>query len=258
MPVSTSGTQRATTNPSCARLLVPCQCRDPSRCGLPASRTISWAHRSWAPRAMSSWRAQRLDGALAGIACRAEHSAFVNGHEMRVGYIGQIRIAPDFRGRWLIHRGAQRMRELSPPGPLVLRRDRPRKPTRPRRAHRRPLAGGMACRAPVWSDDLRDPFAPMADATQRRPRSAAGFARDTARGRGLPATTRSPPPALPRLHTRGFHGRHATARFGAAGRYGRSTFWRHRWRDGHLGPDGVQAGRRRRIRIDAATPPAGL
>ena len=59
---------------------------------------------------------QRLDGALAGIVCRAEHPAFVNGHEMRVGYIGQIRIAPDFRGRWLVQRGAQRLRELSPPG----------------------------------------------------------------------------------------------------------------------------------------------
>jgi len=72
---------------------------------------------------------QRLDGALAGIACRAEHSAFVNGHEMRVGYIGQIRIASDFRGRWLIQQGAQRLRELSPPGLWylgVIARENPR------------------------------------------------------------------------------------------------------------------------------------
>ena len=72
---------------------------------------------------------QRHDGALAGIACRAERPAFVNGQEMRVGYIGQIRIAPDFRGRGLIHQGAQRLCDLTPPGLRyfgVIARENPR------------------------------------------------------------------------------------------------------------------------------------
>ena len=45
------------------------------------------------------------DGGLAGIACRAERSSFVNGSETRTGYIGQVRISEPFRGRWLLQRG---------------------------------------------------------------------------------------------------------------------------------------------------------
>jgi hypothetical protein len=69
------------------------------------------------------------DGALAGIACRAERQAFVSGVESPLGYIGQIRIAEEFRGRWLVPRGARFMRELSPPGLLyfgVIARENPR------------------------------------------------------------------------------------------------------------------------------------
>jgi len=53
---------------------------------------------------------------LAGIACRAERPAFVNGRETRVGYVGQIRIAPEYRGRWLVQRGAKHVRDMSPAG----------------------------------------------------------------------------------------------------------------------------------------------
>ncbi|MBN2848982.1 MAG: hypothetical protein JXP72_11130 [Coriobacteriia bacterium] len=69
------------------------------------------------------------DGALAGIACRAERRSFVSGEESALGYIGQIRIAGEFRGRWLVPRGARVMRELSPPGLLyfgVIARENPR------------------------------------------------------------------------------------------------------------------------------------
>ena len=34
------------------------------------------------------------DGRLAGIACRAERRAYLNGQESPLGYIGQIRVAP--------------------------------------------------------------------------------------------------------------------------------------------------------------------
>lgn len=69
------------------------------------------------------------DGQLAGIACRAESKAFVNGREEKLGYIGQIRIAPDYRGRWLVNTGAEMFRSASPPGLLyfgVIASDNPR------------------------------------------------------------------------------------------------------------------------------------
>jgi len=62
----------------------------------------------------------RLDGRLAGIACRAERRAYLNGREAALGYIGQIRVAPDFRGHWLVHRGAKVFQEASPPGLLYM------------------------------------------------------------------------------------------------------------------------------------------
>ena len=71
----------------------------------------------------------RADGRLAGIACRAERTAFANGEEARVGYIGQIRIAEEYRGNWLVPRGAKLVREMSPPGLIyfgVIARENPR------------------------------------------------------------------------------------------------------------------------------------
>jgi len=58
------------------------------------------------------------DGQLAGIACRAETRAYLNGNESQLGYIGQIRIALAYRGRWLVNLGAERFREANPPGLL--------------------------------------------------------------------------------------------------------------------------------------------
>lgn len=69
------------------------------------------------------------DGQLAGIACRAESKAFVNGVEEKLGYIGQIRIAPQFRGRWLVNAGAEMFRQASAPGLMyfgVIASDNPR------------------------------------------------------------------------------------------------------------------------------------
>ena len=57
----------------------------------------------------------RLDGKLAGIACRAERRAYLNGQEAPLGYIGQIRVAKSFQGNWIVHRGAKYFRDASPP-----------------------------------------------------------------------------------------------------------------------------------------------
>ena len=62
----------------------------------------------------------RLDGQLAGIACRAERQAYVNGRETKLGYIGQIRVVPDFQGNWLVHRGTKWFKDASPPGLLYM------------------------------------------------------------------------------------------------------------------------------------------
>jgi len=72
---------------------------------------------------------RRGDDALAGIACRGEQSAYVRGEPTRVGYLGQIRIAPWARGRGLVTRGARLLRERMPPGMLsfgVIARENPR------------------------------------------------------------------------------------------------------------------------------------
>ncbi len=72
---------------------------------------------------------RRADGALAGVACRAEQGAYVGGEPTRVGYVGQIRVAPWARGRGLVTRGARLLRERTPPGMLsfgVIARENPR------------------------------------------------------------------------------------------------------------------------------------
>lgn len=52
------------------------------------------------------------DGALAAVMVRAERSVFINGEPARVAYIGQIRIAPRFQGRWLMQRAVLEVGEL--------------------------------------------------------------------------------------------------------------------------------------------------
>lgn len=53
----------------------------------------------------------RAAGRLAGFGCRAERRAFVNGSEQRIGYIGQIRAAEGYRGRWLLQRALAWLRQ---------------------------------------------------------------------------------------------------------------------------------------------------
>lgn len=51
-------------------------------------------------------------GQLAGLAARAARPLFVNGREMEVGYLGQLRVDQRFRSRWLVSGGFRFLREL--------------------------------------------------------------------------------------------------------------------------------------------------
>ena len=103
----------------------------------------------------------QLDGKLAGIAVRAEHRAFLNGQEATLGYIGQMRIAPDYRGRWLVHQGAEWFREASTPDLLyfgVISSENSR--VRQLMTGSRPPAG-LHTRDMGGFDHLRAPFTPV-------------------------------------------------------------------------------------------------
>lgn len=68
------------------------------------------------------------DDALAGVMVRAERRVYLDGQESRVAYIGQIRIAPRFQGRWLMQRAALetvRMHDRSMPYMGVIASDNP-------------------------------------------------------------------------------------------------------------------------------------
>jgi hypothetical protein len=63
--------------------------------------------------------ARRQDnGEVVGVASRSVRRVFVNGREQRLGYLGQLRIDPRFRGRWLVSRGFAQLQELHQRDPL--------------------------------------------------------------------------------------------------------------------------------------------
>ncbi len=55
------------------------------------------------------------DGVLAAIAVCAERRVWLGGKPCRVGYIGQIRVAHRFQGRWLMQRAALEVSQLHDP-----------------------------------------------------------------------------------------------------------------------------------------------
>jgi hypothetical protein len=57
-------------------------------------------------------------GTLAGVACRWTRNVYINGQEQRIGYLGQLRIASRFRGRWLISRGFSLLKNWHDEDPL--------------------------------------------------------------------------------------------------------------------------------------------
>jgi len=124
------------------------------------------------------------DGALAGVACRGEQAAYLGGEPTRVGYVGQIRIAPWARGRGLVTRGARLLRDRTAPGMLsfgVIARENPRA-ARALVGHRRPAGlrvarvGGLTTCAVVLRP-RRTPRDPVArDGIEAHPADAATLA----------------------------------------------------------------------------------
>jgi hypothetical protein len=55
---------------------------------------------------------------IAGVACRSARRLLVNGRELRLGYLSQLRIDRKFQGRWLVARGFRALRELHDADPL--------------------------------------------------------------------------------------------------------------------------------------------
>src|SRR5947207_546834 len=58
------------------------------------------------------------DGEVIGVACRSVRRVFLNGHEQRIGYLGQLRIDDRFRGQWLVSRGFSLLRKLHEEDPV--------------------------------------------------------------------------------------------------------------------------------------------
>jgi hypothetical protein len=57
-------------------------------------------------------------GEIVGLVCRSVRRVFVNGREQRLGYLGQLRVDPRFRGRWLVSRGFSQLKQLHDRDPL--------------------------------------------------------------------------------------------------------------------------------------------
>jgi hypothetical protein len=57
-------------------------------------------------------------GEIVGVAARSVRYVFINGREQRLGYLGQLRIDPRFRGRWLVSRGFSQLKQLHERDPL--------------------------------------------------------------------------------------------------------------------------------------------
>ena len=177
----------------------------------------------------------RATGALAGFACRAERSAFVNGGRTRVGYLGQIRVAERFRGAGLVARGARLLRERTPPGQLTFGVSRARTTGRSARWSGRGRRVGVRTARLAGLTTCAMLLRPRRAAHGRRRRGAPGGRRAAPRPRRLPAGRGPAPPALPGLHGRGRRGRDHAARARAGGRAGgvaRRARSSARWRCG--------------------------
>src|SRR5574341_300577 len=60
----------------------------------------------------------RAGDRIVGVACRAARPMFVNGREVRLGYLGQLRVDEHFRGRWLVSRGFRFLKQLHEDDPV--------------------------------------------------------------------------------------------------------------------------------------------
>ena len=55
-------------------------------------------------------------GEVAAVLCRATQPRFVNGQIVEIGYLGQLRVAEKYRGRWVLLHGIAALRELDADG----------------------------------------------------------------------------------------------------------------------------------------------
>ncbi|MGE5673704.1 MAG: hypothetical protein ACM3XM_07430 [Mycobacterium leprae] len=55
-------------------------------------------------------------GDVAGICCRAIQHRYVNGVPQAIGYLGELRVDPRYRGRWLVSQGMRAIHELHADG----------------------------------------------------------------------------------------------------------------------------------------------
>jgi hypothetical protein len=58
------------------------------------------------------------NGQVVGMASRSVRRAFVNGKPRRIGYLGQLRIDSQYRGRWIVSRGFEQIRKLQSDDPV--------------------------------------------------------------------------------------------------------------------------------------------
>ena len=61
---------------------------------------------------------QPSDDQIAGVACRATRPVFVNGQQVNLGYLGQLRVDERFRGRWLVSQGFRFLKQLHNDDPV--------------------------------------------------------------------------------------------------------------------------------------------
>ncbi len=59
-----------------------------------------------------------IDGRIVGVACRSVRHVFLNGQVQRIGYLGQLRVDHDYRGRWLVSRGYSLLHQMDREDPL--------------------------------------------------------------------------------------------------------------------------------------------
>ncbi|MBA3533080.1 MAG: hypothetical protein H0T73_14240 [Ardenticatenales bacterium] len=59
---------------------------------------------------------EEATGRIVGLACRATRPLFVNGRVEEVGYLSQLRVDKDYRGRWLVAKGFHKMHALHDDG----------------------------------------------------------------------------------------------------------------------------------------------
>ena len=59
-------------------------------------------------------------GKLVGLGARLSQSVFINGQPHRIGYLSDLRIAPEYRGSFLLNRGYQYLRRLHQAEPLPM------------------------------------------------------------------------------------------------------------------------------------------